>query len=270
MYQTDCMKEEKTKQMIPKKIHYCWFGGNPLPKSAIKCMKTWKKYCRDYEIIKWNESNFDISSCPLYVRQAYEHKKWAFVTDYVRLKVVYDNGGIYLDTDVELVKNLDPLLVHPAYFGFESAEFVNTGHGFGAEKNSDILTALMSAYEEITFVKDNGEFNMLACPTRNTQVLLKHGLQLNNEYQVLHDGIQIFPSDYFCPFHFYTGTMNITKNTYSIHRFDSSWYSKDERLIKKQNQKEGKKDRLLHLPNRVLKKLLGEKRYNSLKELLKR
>lgn len=104
---------------IPKVIHYCWFGHDPKPKLAEKCIKSWKKKCPDYKIIEWNEENFDISACPLYVRQAYEAKKWAFVTDYVRLKVVYEHGGIYLDTDVELKKNLDFLLNHKAYFGFE-------------------------------------------------------------------------------------------------------------------------------------------------------
>ena len=105
--------------MIPKIIHYCWFGRNPKPKLAEKCIKSWKKYCPEYEIIEWNEDNYDLSSAPLYVRQAYEAKRWAFVTDYIRLQVIYENGGIYLDTDVELRKSLDPLLVHQAYFGFE-------------------------------------------------------------------------------------------------------------------------------------------------------
>lgn len=105
--------------MIPKKIHYCWFGGAPKTKLGMKCIKSWKKHCPDYEIIEWNEDNFDFSEAPLYVRQAYEAKKWAFVTDYVRLKVVYDNGGIYMDTDVKLKKILDPLLTNSAYFGFE-------------------------------------------------------------------------------------------------------------------------------------------------------
>ena len=129
--------------MIPKIIHYCWFGRNPKPELAVKCIKSWKKRCPDYEIIEWNEDNFDISSCPLYVRQAYEAKKWAFVSDYVRLKVVYDEGGVYLDTDVELKKGLDALLAYDAYFGFEDGTHVNTGLGFGAVKGAPILKEMM-------------------------------------------------------------------------------------------------------------------------------
>ena len=117
---------------IPKVIHYCWFGGNPKPKLVQKCIHSWKKYCPDYEIIEWNESNFDISSCPLYVRQAYDVKKWAFVSDYARLKIIHTCGGIYLDTDVELIKSLDSLLEYNAFFGFEDGKYVATGLGFGA------------------------------------------------------------------------------------------------------------------------------------------
>ncbi len=256
--------------MIPKKIHYCWFGGNPLPKSAKKCIKSWKKYCRDYEIIEWNESNFDISSCPLYVRQAYEHKKWAFVTDYVRLKVVYDNGGIYLDTDVELVKNLDPLLEYQAYFGFEDQKHIATGLGFGAEKHCKILAELMDDYANIPFVKDNGEYDLTPCPVRNTEIFIKHGLRLNGESQSLSDNVQIFSSVYFCPKDFHSGIINISKETYSIHHFDSSWYSKDQNHGKKQYWKEVKKEQRRHIPNRILKKLLGDERYEKFKKIFKR
>ena len=125
--------------MIPKIIHYCWFGYGPKPKLAEKCIRSWKKYCPDYQIIEWNENNFDISACPLYVRQAYEARKWAFVTDYVRLKVIYENGGIYMDTDVELKKNLDNLLPYNAYFGFENYWVIATGLGFGALRDFPYL-----------------------------------------------------------------------------------------------------------------------------------
>ena len=119
--------------MIPKKIHYCWLGGAKKPKLAKKCIKSWKKYCPDYEIIEWNESNLDISSFPLYTRQAYEKKKWGFVPDYIRCWLVYNYGGIYLDTDVELIKNLDDLLKNPSFFGFESEKSVALGLAFGGE-----------------------------------------------------------------------------------------------------------------------------------------
>lgn len=106
--------------MIPKIIHYCWFGGGPKPKSVEKYIRSWKKYCSDYEIIEWNEDNFDISSSPLYVKQAYAAKKWAFVSDYARLKVVFECGGIYFDTDVQVIKNIDTLLQYDTFFGFEN------------------------------------------------------------------------------------------------------------------------------------------------------
>lgn len=125
--------------LLPKTIHYCWFGNNEKPKLFYKCYKSWKRFCPDYEIIEWNESNIDISSCPLYVQQAFEEKKWAFVTDYIRLKIIYENGGIYLDTDVELLKPLDDLLVYNAYFGFEDEKHINTGLGFGAAKGFELL-----------------------------------------------------------------------------------------------------------------------------------
>ena len=116
---------------IPKIIHYCWFGGKPLPNTAIKCIRSWKKHCPDYEIHCWNEKNFDINVCP-YVKEAYEEKAWAFVSDYARLWIIYNYGGIYLDTDVELLKNIDNLLKYDVFMGFENKQYVNTGVGFWA------------------------------------------------------------------------------------------------------------------------------------------
>ncbi len=262
--------------MIPKTIHYCWFGGNSKPNLAKKCIKSWKKYCPDYEIIEWNEANFDISSAPLYVRQAYEAKKWAFVTDYVRLKVVYDNGGIYLDTDVELIKPLDDLLQYDAYFGFEDGKYIATGLGFGAIKNAKVLTALMDDYTEIPFIKSDGSIDKTTCPMRNTNVLLKYGLLQNNKLQILSDNILILPSDYLCPINFSTESIKKTKNTLSIHWFSASWFTKadkkEHRLQKKQNKKYIRIDRIhniTHLPNKILKKMLGERKYNKLKESIK-
>ena len=166
--------------MIPKKIHYCWFGGNPLPKSAIKCINSWKKYCPDYEIIEWNENNFDINMNG-YTRMCYEQKKFAFLSDYVRLLVIYQNGGLYFDTDVELIKNPDFLLNTNAFFGFETeikkspnpqkAE-VNTGLGFGAIQNSKILQILLNAYDSLL----NGENGVIMGPKLNTAGLEKAGL----------------------------------------------------------------------------------------------
>lgn len=227
--------------MIPKTIHYCWFGGNELPPLAKKCIKSWKKYCKGYEIIRWDESNFDISSAPLYVRQAYEAKKWAFVTDYVRLKVVYENGGIYFDTDVQVIREIDELLVYNSFFGFQNQTRVATGLGFGAERNSKIIGEIMKQYDDIPFVFSNGEFDMLDCPTRNTTVFVKHGLKQDGTNQTLDDGSRVFSQEYFCPISYETLKRNVTKNTYSIHWFEASWHTKEEKDRHKRKIKENEK-----------------------------
>ena len=228
--------------MIPKTIHYCWFGGNPLPKLAKKCIKSWKKYCPDYKIIEWNEDNFDINATPLYVRQAYEAKKWAFVTDYVRLKVVYDYGGVYLDTDVQLLKSLDDLLDYTAYFGFEDDNScVATGLGFGSEKNTKILEDILSQYEDIVFIRDDGSIDDLACPARNTEAFKKYGLVQNNTTQFLPENIAVFSTEYFCPLSYLTNKKNITINTYSIHLYAASWLTKEKRKDLKETIRKNRK-----------------------------
>ena len=121
--------------MIPKKIHYCWFGNNSMPDEYIKYIDGWKKLCPDYSIIRWDESNYDVNKHP-FISKAYKDRKWAFVSDYARLDIIYNNGGIYLDTDVQLIKNIDELRRFRAYVGFEAESFINTGLGFGAEKGN--------------------------------------------------------------------------------------------------------------------------------------
>ena len=152
--------------MIPKIIHYCWFGGKPLPKSAQKCIASWKKYCPDYEIKQWNEDNFDINMNG-YTKMCYREKKFAFLSDYARLVIICNEGGIYFDTDVEVIKNIDFLLDKKAFFGFENDEFFNTGQGFGAEKNSDVMLLLLREYDFLL----NGDSGERACPELNTNAL---------------------------------------------------------------------------------------------------
>ena len=137
---------------IPKIIHYCWFGGGPISAESQKCMESWKKYCPDYKIMAWNEQNFDIST-NRYAQQAYEAKKYAFVSDYVRLAVLYEYGGIYLDTDVELVRPLDELLELPGFMGFQTNNEVATGLGFGARKGNSVVQALLRDYDALDFLK---------------------------------------------------------------------------------------------------------------------
>ena len=256
--------------MIPKIIHYCWFGGNPLPKLAEKCIRSWKKYCKGYEIRLWNESNFDIASAPLYVRQAYEAKKWAFVTDYVRLQVVYEHGGIYLDTDVEVKKSLDPLRNHSAYFGFEDGVYIATGLGFGAEKGTPVLKEMMDDYTDIPFLLPDGTTDTTTCPVRNTQVLLRHGLKQDDSRQILKGDILILPSVMLCPIGYNLVLKEGGENAYSAHWFSASWYESEHREAREKWRREMEADRLRHLPNRILLKLLGDERYEKLKKCLKR
>lgn len=258
---------------IPKTIHYCWFGHNPKPDMAEKCIKSWKKHCPDYEIIEWNEDNFDISSCPLYVRQAYEAKKWAFVTDYVRLKVVYDAGGIYLDTDVELIKSLDVLLKYDVYFGFDEGVLISTGLGFGAVKGAQILFEIMQDYELIPFVLPDGSYDLKTCSVRNTEILLSHGLQQNDKRQILEGNICILPSIYMCPIDFNTGKRHWSFRTISIHRFSLSWMTAQEKSAhdrRVQARRRARRDDWIHLPNRFFRKLLGDDVYGKIKTLMKR
>ena len=215
--------------MIPKKIHYCWFGGNPLPEMAQKCIESWRKYCPDYEIIEWNEDNFDIS-CNDYVKEAYEAKKWAFVTDYARLKVIYENGGIYFDTDVEVIRPIDSLLYGvDAFFAMESPGVIATGLGFGAKKGNSIVKALMDDYNDIHFLLEDGSYDLMSCPKRNEDVFASLGFVHTDELQKIGNAV-FYPHDYFCPKSWETGyKINLTPNTACIHHFNASWYNDTEK-----------------------------------------
>ena len=216
--------------MIPKTIHYCWFGGNPKPKLVQKCIASWKRYCPDYQIMEWNDDNYDLDSAPLFVQQAIEAKKWAFATDYIRLKIIHEYGGIYLDTDVELIKNLDTLLENTVYFGFEYTDRINSGLGFGAEKGRSILQEMMRLYETDSFVDTNGKTKLVVNGIRETEILQLHGLHLNGTEQVLDGGIHVYPIDYLNPYDRPTGILRRTDNTYSIHWYNLSWTTRRARI----------------------------------------
>lgn len=206
--------------MIPKKIHYCWFGKNEKPELAKKCIKSWQRYCPEYEIIEWNEDSFDVNM-NAYTKMCYEEKKYAFLSDYVRLIVVFEHGGIYFDTDVELVKEIDDLLENNAFLGFEDYEHINTGLGFGSEKEHIVVKQMLEEYTDLL----DGKKGVLGCPLLNTRALQKLGLKLNGKRQVLF-GAQIYPVDFFNPFDDPTGKLNKTNNTYSIHWYSKSWMDK--------------------------------------------
>ena len=215
---------------IPKIIHYCWVGGNPKPQSVLYCIESWKRCCPDYEIREWNETNYDFTKNE-YMRQAYEAKKWGFVPDYARLDIVYQHGGIYLDTDVEMVRAFDGLLEHESFFGFEDTGdgeiYVNCGHGFGAVPGHQAIRAARDLYDRVSFCNADGSLNQLASPYYTTQSLRQLGLVQENRDQAL-PGVQVYASDVLCPKNFRTGKLHRTARTVSIHHFTASWV--DEKI----------------------------------------
>ena len=231
-------------QIIPKKIHYCWFGGNEIPKHFKDNIESWKKFCPDYEIIRWDESNYDYTKNK-YMKQAYEAKKWGFVPDYARLDIINTHGGIYLDTDVEVIKSFDDLLQFKLFCGFEIEEYVNFGIGFGSVANNTILKDMMSDYDKEEFILSNGELNLVPSPSYQTKILKKYGLIANGHSQK-HKDFVVFSSEYFSPFNGY-GIGNITHNTYSIHQYAATWFT-----LKQQQQKKNNIDNIKFLKSRLL------------------
>ena len=217
----------------PKIIHYCWFGGNPLPKLVMQCIESWKKFCPDYEIIEWNETNFDVHCCR-YIEEAYKAKKWAFVSDYARFWILYNYGGVYLDTDVELLKPLENL--SNTFVGFENKETVSSGLIRAALKGDEICGLLLESYHNDCFDLGDGVFNVKTVGVRETAILEKFGLKRNGLLQVV-CGTTIYPQDYFCPKSFTDESITLTDNTYSIHHYSSSWYTEEEIYAQKLKRK---------------------------------
>lgn len=223
------------KNKIPKIVHYCWFGKGELPELAKKCIESWKKNLPDYEIKEWNESNFDLN-CNKYVKEAYENRKYAFITDYVRLYVLYNYGGVYMDTDVEVLKPLDKFLTHSAFSGFENNNAIPTGI-MASTKGNKWIELLLKDYENISFVRKDGSLDLTTNVIRITNTTKdNYNIELNNTFQDLGD-VVFYPHDYFCPKDWNTGKINLTDNTYTIHHFNGSWHSKKE---KKQIEKKKK------------------------------
>ena len=207
--------------MIPKVIHYCWFGRGEKPELAKKCIESWKKFLPDYEIKEWNEDNFNLN-CNQYVKEAYESRKFAFVTDYVRLYAIYSEGGVYMDTDVEVLKTYDPFLHHHAFSGFETDGNVPTGMIAG-EKGAIWAKELLDMYNDRKFIMEDGSFDMTTNTKVITSYMLSKGLVQNNTYQDFPGLCTMYPADYFCPKDHRTGKIKCSNNTVCIHHFAGSW-----------------------------------------------
>lgn len=229
--------------MIPKVIHYCWFGGAPLPELAQKCIASWRKYCPDYEIREWNEGNFDVNCCA-YAKEAYDSRKWAFVTDVARLYVLAAYGGIYMDTDVEVLRPLDYILEHEAVSGFEKDNRVPTGL-MASVPDQVMIKELLHEYDDIHFLRQDGSMDDTTNVVRITNACLRHGLRPDGTLQTI-NGFTFLPKDYLCPKDCTTGEIHLTENSYAIHHFDGSWLSEEDRVILELTRKYGE-----HVPRGI-------------------
>ena len=264
--------------MIPKVIHYCWFGNNPLSSEAIKCIESWKKFCPDFEIVKWDETNFDYSSCQ-YAREAYKKGKWAFVSDYARFKILYDNGGVYLDTDVELIREISDLLECDAFMACESgynrhedsffphkgakgigAE-IASGLGMGCVKGFNSFGEIIRDYQEEEFLLDDALYNKATVVNRITEMFRKKGFERNVDRIQKIDEVVIYPRDYLSGIDNITGLSEITANTRAIHHGAGSWVTGKDKVfirIHKDHMGHGRAYFYLGCLKTLFPQLLGE------------
>lgn len=212
--------------MIPKKIHYVWVGGKEKPGDIQRCMKTWEKHLKDYEIIEWNENNFDIESHP-FVKSAYEAKKWAYVSDYIRAYVIYKEGGIYLDTDVLILDDFEEFLNHRAFVGYENSDYPFTAV-FGAEKEHPFVKSMLDYYDGKEFEFDSSN-QLKTVNTKSVSDILvqDYGCELGNKRQTLREGIEVYKEDVLC---------NPSGNSVSIHVFTGTWMEGAKPLARKVNK----------------------------------
>jgi len=242
------------KEKIPKVIHYCWFGGNPLPPLAEKCIASWRKYLPEYEIKRWDESNFDVNIIP-YTSQAYEVRKYAFVSDYARFWILYNYGGLYFDTDVEVINPMNDIIEAGAFMGCEkcfkngqspASLGINPGLGFGATAGLCFIKELLEMYATLDFHSSNKTI-----VEYTTDLLCKKGLINTPNLQEV-DGIKIYPIDFFCPKNYVSGKLTITANTRSIHHYDASWTTRSAQI------------------KLIIRHLIGERNFAKLKRMILR
>ncbi|MEI4801759.1 glycosyltransferase family 32 protein [Bacillus sp. NPDC077411] len=218
----------KKLKKIPRTIHYCWFGGKDKPDIVKKCIESWKKNLPEYEILEWNEDNFDIN-CNSYVKEAYKAGKFAFVSDYVRVHALYYYGGIYLDTDVEVFKSFNNLLHHDSFWGFEQENYIATST-IGAAKENKLIKTFLDSYEEKGFIKEDGSYDDLTNVAIVTEILKNIGLKTNGEYQEIEGIGTFYPQTYFSPYDYINCRKFITENTHAMHHFYKSWLPPKARI----------------------------------------
>lgn len=221
-------ERQNSKQYIPKKIHYCWFGEKQIPEKNLRYIDSWKKYCGDYEIKRWGEDNYPLSETPQYVRDAYRYGKYSFVSDYARLDILYHEGGIYLDTDMELFRNFDQLLGYKAFWAFEHRNLIASGLGIGCEKGDDCVSDLRKLYQKAKFVSEKGHINLIACPLFQTAYFQFLGVEINDTTQVMDNRI-FLSSHYLCSFNQDDGRYLLNDNTIGLHHYDCSWFDEEEK-----------------------------------------
>lgn len=214
--------------MIPKVIHYCWFGQGPKPKLAMKCIASWRKFLPDYEIKEWNEDNYDVRKIP-FIAEAYDERKYAFVSDYARFDVLYREGGVYFDTDVEIVRPIVDICGQGAFMGLENSSTINPGLGLAAEKGHELYRAVLDLYSSLHFKLPNGGLNTRPVGNHVTALFEHMGLRLRPGV-VSFKGINIYPVDYFNPKR-PNGKLVLTENTRSIHHYSASWHTPRERML---------------------------------------
>lgn len=218
--------------MIPKVIHYCWFGRGAKPKSAEKCIASWRKFLPDYEIKEWNEDNYDVQKIP-YIAEAYKAKKYAFVSDYARFDILYHNGGLYFDTDVEVIRSIDDIVAQGAYMGLE-CDFgigfsVAPGLGMSGEPGLEFYREMLNVYSNLHFKNEDGTCNLKTIVQYTTEALLSRGL-IPAPGILECAGMRIYPSEYFNPM-LPNGKIVITSNTRTIHHYSASWHTSRERML---------------------------------------
>lgn len=209
--------------MIPKVIHYCWFGRNPLPDSAQRCIASWKSFFPDYEVRRWDETNFEINSIP-YISEAYNASKYAFVSDYARFVILYHYGGLYFDTDVEIIRPFRSILERGSFMGREAGTNgkVAPGLGLGFEPGNSLLYEIIQKYKTLHFLNNDGSLNQKTVVDYTTELLIDRGLIMDDTIQEI-DSVTFYPTEYFCPMDSTTGIIRVTPNTVSIHHYDCSW-----------------------------------------------